>query len=749
MASNLYRQLLSECYVADITTDIENSDKKQHVRFDVKKGPFAQTTQGPVKWGSGQQNSNTVVQPELDGPYRPSTYKFFKGLWFILKPTQQGKVLELKTTSGICYALALVEPGFTGDREYTVNGKQVTITVNNTGTLWKYVDIISYDGNSFNSSVSLTTPHMITAVKRAKTTDTLYTYSGDASSPTFHPYSGVVIDDKTYIHLLSVYYIVAEDKEEYCTEIVRNGINSSITRFLVPVKRSVAEERGFKSVNSDVNEDFVVTSDSLWKEMQYNRDITLQFKFGNVIIKAGGLGYKWSDISFRPETHQYTYSRGKETVTAHTTTSVGSVFQYSYTAGSLPTDFNINNFEVLDNGSYVYIDYWDDSDAFRNMVYVRSLDAQFNNIKCVSNEYSFQLPVGYHPIMTGGEVTLQPDGVTLSTQFTDYVSLNSLRFRFKVSRTNNTFQITNTRIRNVYGMPAVSPNKGQSHYVTQGRFTLISLVPSDDSYETPINSSVTVRRDLDLQLAELREEFNALSQEIATSQLIELALLPLDIFSALSGIKNLAKSLKNVTTSIMKKFKTTTLAKNVLELVDTSVSYKIPRPNYVFEELSEIPKKLRVRELTNTNGALSFDDISAAALKAKLVKSKKVQESTISDIFVETVEKAIPNRAYRVISDDTVYELTTGGKYVAYKLDDFTQINVDMGKFAELFTDSPVLSAIIDFKTIKNLNDNYGITKEAARKLLVSDPKTLREFVNSGNPIIRNRIEQLLLQCRV
>ena len=91
----------------------------------------------------------------------------------------------------------------------------------------------------------------------------------------------------------------------------------------------------------------------------------------------------------------------------------------------------------------------------------------------------------------------------------------------------------------------------------------------------------------------------------------------------------------------------------------------------------------------------------------------------------------------------------TNGRYFAYKVDTLEEVVFDVEKFANLVTDSPVISAIIDFRTLKNLNDNFGITKEQAYNLLRSDPRVLKEFVNQNNPIIRNRIEQLILQCRI
>lgn len=524
------------------------------------------------------------------------------------------------------------------------------------------------------------------------------------------------------------------------------------------------------------NEDIVISKTSLWKEMQYNRDIIIRFKFGNTIIKSGGLGYKWSEISYKPMNYNYTYERDGETIVAHTTCSVAGVNDFGYISGPLPTDFAVSKYEVLKENSYVYIDYWDDSQAFKNMVYVRSLSAEFNAINCTGGTYIFKLPLGTWPQMHGGNVILNSDAVTLSTQYTDFVSLNSLRFRFKPAVGEPFFEITRTRETRLYGLPTANPMGGNAYYETAGRFSLISLVPSNDDYQTPIHNSTTVRQDLEQQISDLREEFNQLSSEIAMSQLIDLALLPLDMFSMFSGIKSTIDAVKSVTTSVMKKMKTSTLAKSVStiteelsdaatnvsrsssirsnvsvwnDLVDATTQTSIAT-NDIATQTSRIASKLRVKEFaTQTEGGLSFNDISAAVLKTKIDKIETVQPKILPTIITESIDKFIPTRQYRIIDKDIAYEISNSGKYFAYKIDTFEEVIFDVEKFADLITDSPVISAIIDFKTLKNLNDNFGITKEQAYNLLRSDPRVLKDFINQNNPIIRNRIEQLILQCRI
>nr|UMM45206.1 NSP3-P2A-3XFL OSU VP5* [synthetic construct] len=530
--------------------------------------------------------------------------------------------------------------------------------------------------------------------------------------------------------------------------------------------------------SAQVNEDIVVSKTSLWKEMQCNRDITIRFKFDRTIIKAGGLGYKWSEISFKPITYQYTYARDGEQITAHTTCSVNGVNNFSYNGGSLPTDFAISRYEVIKENSFVYIDYWDDSQAFRNMVYVRSLAANLNTVTCTGGSYSFALPLGHYPVMTGGTVSLHPAGVTLSTQFTDFVSLNSLRFRFRLTVGEPSFSITRTRVSRLYGLPAANPNNQREYYEISGRFSLISLVPSNDDYQTPIMNSVTVRQDLERQLGELRDEFNSLSQQIAISQLIDLALLPLDMFSMFSGIKSTIDAAKSMATNVMKRFKRSNLASSVSTLTDamsdaassisrsssirsigssasawTEVSNSIADVSTTVDTVSTqtatIAKRLRLKEIATQTDGMNFDDISAAVLKTKIDKSVQITPNTLPEIVTEASEKFIPNRTYRVINNDEVFEAGMDGKFFAYRVDTFDEIPFDVQKFADLVTDSPVISAIIDLKTLKNLKDNYGISKQQAFDLLRSDPRVLREFINQNNPIIRNRIENLIMQCRL
>ncbi|ARB49193.1 VP4 [Rotavirus A] len=776
MASLIYRQLLTNSYTVDLSDEIQEIGSTKTQNVTVNPGPFARTGFAPVNWGPGETNDSTTVEPVLDGPYQPTTFNPPVDYWMLLAPTVAGVVVEGTNNTDRWLATILVEPNVTSEtRNYTIFGVQEQIVVANTSqTQWKFIDVVktTQNGSYSQHGPLLSTPKLYAVMKH---NGKIYTYDGETPNAITGYYSTTNYDSVN-MKAFCDFYIIPRAEEATCAEYINNGLPPiQNTRNIVPVSLSA---RDIISHKAKTNEDIVVSKTSLWKEMQYNRDITIRFKFANLIAKSGGLGYKWSEISFKPANYQYTYTRDGEEVTAHTTCSVNGVNDFEVQARIAADDFVISRYEVIKENSYVYVDYWDDSQAFRNMVYVRSLAANLNSVMCTGGDYSFALPVGQWPVMTGGAVSLHSAGVTLSTQFTDFVSLNSLRFRFRLAVEEPPFSINRTRVSRLYGLPAANPNNGKEYYEVAGRFSLISLVPSNDNYQTPIANSVTVRQDLERQLGELREEFNALSQEIAMSQLIDLALLPLDMFSMFSGIKNTIDTAKSMATNVMKKFKKSGLANSVSTLTDSlsDAAYSISRGssirsvrssvsawtdvstqitdvsssvNSISTQTSTISRRLRLKEMATQTEGMNFDDISAAVLKTKIDRSTQISPNTLPDIVTEASEKFIPNRAYRVINNDEVFEAGTNGRFFAYRVETFEEIPFDVQKFADLVTDSPVISAIIDFKTLKNLNDNYGISRQQAFDLLRSDPRVLREFINQDNPIIRNRIEQVILQCRL
>ncbi|AHV80451.1 outer capsid spike protein VP4 [Rotavirus A] len=775
MASFIYRQLLTNSYSVDLYDEIEQIGSEKTQNVTINPGPFAQTRYAPVNWGHGEINDSTTVEPILDGPYQSTTFTPPNDYWILINSNTNGVVYESTNNSDFWTAVVAIEPHVTPvDRQYMIFGESKQFNVSNDSNKWKFLEMFrSSSQNEFYNRRTLTSDTRLVGI--LKYGGRVWTFHGETPRATTDSSSTANLNNIS-ITIHSEFYIIPRSQESKCNEYINNGLPPiQNTRNVVPLPLS---SRSIQYKRAQVNEDIIVSKTSLWKEMQYNRDIIIRFKFGNSIVKMGGLGYKWSEISYKAANYQYNYLRDGEQVTAHTTCSVNGVNNFSYNGGSLPTDFGISRYEVIKENSYVYVDYWDDSKAFRNMVYVRSLAANLNSVKCTGGSYDFSIPVGAWPVINGGAVSLHFAGVTLSTQFTDFVSLNSLRFRFSLTVDEPSFSILRTRTVNLYGLPAANPNNGNEYYEISGRFSLISLVPTNDDYQTPIMNSVTVRQDLERQLTDLREEFNSLSHEIAMAQLIDLALLPLDMFSMFSGIKSTIDLTKSMATSVMKKFRKSKLATSISEMTNslsdaassasrnvsirsnlsaisnwTNVSNDVSNVTNSLSDISTqtstIGKKLRLKEMITQTEGMSFDDISAAVLKTKIDMSTQIGKNTLPDIVTEASEKFIPKRSYRILKDDEVMEINTEGKFFAYKINTFDEVPFDVNKFAELVTDSPVISAIIDFKTLKNLNDNYGITRTEALNLIKSNPNMLRNFINQNNPIIRNRIEQLILQCKL
>nr|UPO81323.1 VP4 protein [Porcine rotavirus A] len=777
MASLIYRQLLTNSYTVSLSDEIQDIGSAKSQDVTINPGPFAQTGYAPVNWGAGETNDSTTVEPLLDGPYQPTTFNPPTSYWILLAPTVEGVVIQgTNNTDFRWLATILLEPNVqAANRVYNLFRQRETLLVENTSqTQWKFIDVskTTPTGSYTQHGPLFSTPKLYAVMKFS---GRIYTYNGTTPNATTGYYSTTNYDTVSMTSFCD-FYIISRSQEEKCTEYINHGLPPiQNTRNVVPVSLSARE---IVHTRAQVNEDIVVSKTSLWKEMQYNRDITIRFKFDKTVIKAGGLGYKWSEISFKPITYQYTYARDGEQITAHTTCSVNGVNNFSYNGGSLPTDFAISRYEVIKENSFVYIDYWDDSQAFRNMVYVRSLAAELNTVTCTGGRYDFALPVGAYPVMMGGTVSLHLDGRTLSTQFTDFVSLNSLRFRFRLTVGEPSFSITRTRVSRLYGLPAANPNNQREYYEISGRFSLISLVPSNDDYQTPIMNSVTVRQDLERQLQELRQEFNSLSQEIAMSQLIDLALLPLDMFSMFTGIKSTIDAAKSIATSVMKRFKRSNLASSVSTLTDamsdaassisrsssirsigssasawTEVSNSIADVSTTVDTVSTqtatIAKRLRLKEIATQTDGMNFDDISAAVLKTKIDKSVQITPNTLPEIVTEASEKFIPNRTYRVINNDEVFEAGMDGKFFAYRVDTFDEIPFDVQKFEGLVRNSPVISAVIVLLTLKNLKNNYGISMQQAFDLLRKETRVLRESIKQNNTIIRNRIEHLIRQCRM
>lgn len=250
-------------------------------------------------------------------------------------------------------------------------------------------------------------------------------------------------------------------------------------------------------------------------------------------------------------------------------------------------------------------------------------------------------------------------------------------------------------------------------------------------------------------------------------------MLPLDMFSMFNAVTNTIKTAKSLTVKVMRRLKNSriasdvaqtgsrisrlrslgsTISRNIDEVADSvprNASTRVSRTSSVASEYVEMRPILRSREFSSQTDSLSFDDISAAVLKTKIDNSTQTVAKQLADVSVDAINDFIPNRSYRILDGGNAFEVDGFGKFMAYKVDTLEEIVFDMNRFKELVTDSPVISAIIDFKTLKNLNDNFGITKQAALDLLLSNPHTLKDFINKNNPIIKNRIEQLIRQCKI
>ncbi|AIW53353.1 VP4, partial [Rotavirus D] len=484
--------------------------------------------------------------------------------------------------------------------------------------------------------------------------------------------------------------------------------------------------------DADVSVEEVISKESLWKEVRYANDIELKLVLKSVVTRASGLGYKFASAVFKPHSYDYNYMRGSERVNAFVTSSINNVFVTSEN-GPLPTDFGIDELQYIGVDTLVYLDYYDDSNAFKNMVYIRSLDAQFNDIllrKPHNTGYDTEItlpccPSGKHLYSNSPRnITLSYQGVMLSTQYTDAYAVNSLRFIFKCTAADRA--VFDRMVYNGIEASAITTlYMNSSGPTTTGRFSFISLIPSNDAYQTPIQSSVTVRQDLDKDIAKLREEFNSLSQEIAVNQLIETAMLPLDVMSTFgaisSGASTISTSIKKVSKQFSKSKASITLTsfKNLSDVIDT-----VPT-NQIAKSLNHVSKR---------SIGTQFEDITAAVVKKTM--DKGIGTDDMAELITDIADSAIPIRAYRVIdkSESAVYEISSTGKAIKYNTE-LTQLPFDEVKFKKLISESPVISAIIDFQTLKLYNQTFGkISTDMLDNFLASNPELLLKMVNEKNP---------------
>lgn len=260
------------------------------------------------------------------------------------------------------------------------------------------------------------------------------------------------------------------------------------------------------------------------------------------------------------------------------------------------------------------------------------------------------------------------------------------------------------------------------------------MIPSNPNYQTPIASSSTVRMDLERKINDLRNDFNQLASSVALSDILSLATSPLTFANLLESVPAIASSVKDVAANVMKRFRNTKMFK------------KAAKPKYKEFVIGDLLED--VTNVTRNSNSMNFDDITSAVMVSTTNKLQITDVDTLSEIVARSADEFIPNRSYRVIEDGVAHEITQKGTF-SYDLVTLQQRNFDMDKFLQLASKSPVISAIVDFATLKAMRDTYGIGKDVLYRLVASDAPTILSFINNNNPLIRGRIEELLRQCRI
>ncbi|AEG25776.1 VP4, partial [Human rotavirus A] len=280
--SLIYRQLLTNSYTVNLSDEIQEIGSTKTQNITINPGPFAQTGYAPVNWGPGETNDSTTIEPVLDGPYQPTSFNPPVGYWMLLSPTTAGVIVEGTNNTDRWLATILIEPNVTSQqRTYTIFGVQEQITVENTSqTQWRFVDVskTTQNGSYSQHGPLLSTPKLYAVMKYG---GRIHTYSGQTPNATTGYYSATNYDSVNMTAFCD-FYIIPRSEESKCTEYINNGLPPiQNTRNIVPLALSA---RNVISLKAQSNEDIVVSKTSLWKEMQYNRDITIRFKFANSIV---------------------------------------------------------------------------------------------------------------------------------------------------------------------------------------------------------------------------------------------------------------------------------------------------------------------------------------------------------------------------------------------------------------------------------------------------------------------------------
>nr|BCU08786.1 polyprotein [Porcine rotavirus C] len=736
MASSLYQQLISQNYYS-VGNEILVDKQTTTTTVDyVDAGNFTYAQLPPTRWGAGATFESTYSASNITGPHTNTIIEWTSLLnsngWVLYqKPTTTIKLFKHGPDryNGNWAAFEL----WYGKANTTVNSDYYQSLQNNEKTVTVASDSLILFWNEGATTLANKVVNfnwemggILIKPTRGNRVDVcmanMVNFNNDSFNWEEWKHEFPRSSNNVNVNMYTDYYLASENPYDQLKSLQQPTVTTLEMRMMKITK------------NGPINISEVVSKDSLWQEVRYVRDITLECKIESEVIKGGGWGYDYTSVAFKTVNHTYTYNRAGEVVNAHVTISFNNMKERSY-GGSLPTDFKIGKFDVIDAGTYMYIDYWDDSEIFKNMVYVRDLSANVGSFFYYAEmSYYFQIPVGSWPGLHSSGVRFIYERCLLSQQFTDHVALNSMRFIFRVTETNGWFMTTgNINTRRIASGTGFAYADGRVSQ-TVGSISFISLVPSNPNYQTPIVSSSTVRMDLDRKINDLRNDFNQLASSVALSDILSLATSPLTFANLLESVPAITSSVKDVAAGVMKKFRGTKMFKKA-----TKTKYN----EFIIGDLLE-----DVTNVTRNSRTMNFDDLTSAVMVSTTNKLQLTDIDTLSEIVARSADDFIPNRSYRMIENGVVYE-TTPTRTFAYDLATLQQRNFDMDRFMQLASKSPVISAIVNFATVKAMRDTYGIGSDIIHKLIVSDAPTILSFINKNNPLIRNRIEELLRQCRL
>nr|AJL35079.1 outer capsid protein [Porcine rotavirus C] len=733
MASSLYHQLISQNYYStgnEILKDLQTT--KTTVDY-VNAGNYTYAQLPPTKWGAGATFESAFNAAEITGPHTNGIIEWNNLLssnqWLLFqKPINTVKLLKhgpqtYNNTLAACelwYGKA--NSTVTSEHYSSLSGSQVHVNSDSLILFWnaggtvfeKHVVNFIWDMGGILIKPSTQKPRLVICMAN------MTNFNSDNFN--WEEWYLTLPRSNNEINIYVDYYLASSDPYNQLKELQRPTITTFEMRMMQVTK------------DGQINVNEVVSKDSLWQEVRYARDITLQCKIESEVIKGGGWGYDYTSIRFKTTNHTYSYTRSGENVSAHVTISFNNLKERSY-GGSLPTDFKIGKFDIIDVDTYMYIDYWDDSEIFRNMVYVRDLTANIGDFfHYKETSYYFNIPVGVNPGLHSSGVRFAYERCLLSQQFTDQVTLNSMRFIFKVTESNGWFMTSgNINTRRIASGTGFAYADGHTSR-TVGNITFISLIPSNPNYQTPIASSSTVRMDLERKINDLRNDFNQLANSVALGDIISLATSPLTFANLLESVPVIASSVKDVAANVMKKFRNTKMFKKA-----TKAKYS----EFIIGDLLE-----DVTNVARNSSSMNFDDITSAVMVSTTNKLQLTDVDTLSEIVARSADNFIPNRSYRMIEDGIVYEATPKRTF-SYDLATLQQREFDIDKFMQLASKSPVISAIVDFATLKAMRETYGLGTDIIYKLVASDAPTILSFIDNNNPLIRSRIEELLRQCRL